>query len=96
MPLRASMRKARLRSAHNTGDSLSFSFQNFNAEIGALTEEQVSKVTQRRENKWDRKMKDEIKKSENNIVRALNSLTDNSSHDGYTSPVPKRRRLVIT
>ena len=38
------------------------------------------------ENKLSRKRRDEIKKLENNILKALNYLSEHSPNDGYINP----------
>ena len=55
-------------------------------ETNSLTEEQVDEISLRRKNELTRKTKDEIGKSENNILKALNSRSKNSLSDDHNGP----------
>ena len=86
MPSRTSKKKTRHGDAQNEEDSPRSSSPRLDIEKNSLTEHQVDEISFRIENELTRKMRDEIKKSENHIRKALNSLSENSLNDGYTSP----------
>ena len=81
MPMRASKKKVRQRSAQDWDNSLSTSFQRLDTEKSSFTDEQISEITQQRECKIARKVKDENPKTENTILRALGSLSENLLND---------------
>ena len=77
MLMRASKGKVRQGSAQDWDNSLSISSQRFDTEKSNLTDEQISEITQQRECKIARKVKDEIRTTENTILRALSCLSEN-------------------
>ena len=85
MPIRASKRKARHRSAQSVDDSTSTSFQRLDREKSSLTEEQISETTKQIEKQIARKVKDEIQRTENTIVKSLRFQSENSLHGNITS-----------
>ena len=75
MPTRTSKRKTRPGDDQNEENSTHYSSARPDTETNSLTEEQVDEISLRIENEITRKMRDEIKKSENNILEALNFLS---------------------
>ena len=58
---------------------------------GSLTEEEMVGITQQIENELTKKMKDEIKKTENSVLRALGSPSENSLRDDHNSPIAEMK-----
>ena len=85
IPVRASKRKVRQRSALALEESPSTSFQRLDTEKGSFTEEQVVNKTQQIENKIAKKGEDEIRRTENTILKALTSLLEKSLCGNITS-----------
>ena len=81
MPTRTYKRKTRHRDDQNEASSPHCSSARLNTETNSVTEERVDEISLRIENEITQKLKDEIKKSENNILRTLNSLSENSLRD---------------
>ena len=87
MPIRDSKREASPYRRQKSDTCPSSNPQRLDTVGGELSEKQVYKITKRREIKSTRKMRDEIKKSDNTILRVLFSLSVNSPNDGYVSPI---------
>ena len=77
MPITASKRKARQRSAQDSYDSPSTIFERPDAVKNVLTDEQIADISQPIENKIARKVKDEIRRTENTFLKALGFLREN-------------------
>ena len=85
MPIGASKRKARQRSAQDQDDSPGTSFQRLDTEKSRLTEEEISEITQQIGSKIPRKVRNAIRRAENTILKALSSLSEISLHVDTTS-----------
>ena len=70
----------------NEENSPHFSFARLDTETNSLTEEEVDEISLRIVNEMTRKKKDEIGESENIILEALNSLSENSLRDNHNGP----------
>ena len=73
-------------------DSPKSSFQKLNTEERSFSEKQVVEITQQIENKFTEKMTNENKKTENTILRALSSLSENSLREDASTRALRLRR----
>ena len=76
--MRASKRKACRENARDSDNSRDTSCHRTGTEKGSLTDEQISEKTQQIDCKLARKVKDEIRRTENTMLRALSSLSESS------------------
>ena len=76
--MRASKKKARQGSAEDWDKSPGTSSQRPGTEKSSFTDEKILEITQQLDCKIARKVKDEFRKTENTILRALGSLSENS------------------
>ena len=90
MPTRTSKRKTRHGGDRKEENSPRCSSSRLEIETNGLPEEQVNEISLRIENELTRKMRHEIRKSENNILKALNSFPENSirnDHNGQSTEI---------
>ena len=71
MPTRISRSKIRLGDAQNTEHSNRSSSLRLDRQTDSFTDDQVDKMSIRLQNTLNHKMREEIKKSENDILKAL-------------------------
>ena len=71
MPVRDSMEKTHQRGALELDDSPSTCFQTLDTQKGNSNEEQIESITQQIENKNATKVKDDIRRNENAILKKL-------------------------
>ena len=98
MPTRTCKRKTRRRDDQNEVNSPHCSFARLDTETNSLSEEQVDEISLRIENDSTRKMKNEIRKSRNNILKVLDSLSENSlrkDHNGSSAQITSDGAKVI-
>ena len=84
MPVKAS-KKARQNSALELDEYPNTSFQKIDTGKNGLTEEQIVGITQQVENNCAEKVKDEIRRTENTILKAPSFLSGNVLGDDITS-----------
>ena len=76
--MKASKGKARQGSTEDSDNSPGTSFQRIATDKSSLTDERKSEITEQIECKIDRKVKEEVRKTEITILRALGFLSENS------------------